>query len=105
VLESVQRVRMVLAGLDGFATQVVLRAAPALRVDFCFPDARLVVEVDGARWHPEPQRDQQRDNVLAALGWRVLRFTWNEVVHDSAGVLVTVQAALDTIHLAGASAA
>ena len=103
VLESVQRVRMLLAGLEGFATQVVLRAVPVLRVDFCFAAARLVVEVDGARWHPDPQRDQQRDNALAALGWRVLRFTWQEVVHDSARVLDTVRAALDagcpTVHL------
>ncbi len=103
VLESVQRVRMVLAGLGGFATQVVLRSAPVLRVDFCFAAARLVVEVDGARWHPDPARDQHRDNELAALGWRVLRFTWSEVVHDSARVLATVRAALgtgcSTVHL------
>jgi very-short-patch-repair endonuclease len=108
VLESVQRVRMLLAGLDGFATQVILRAVPVLRVDFCFAAARLVVEVDGARWHPDPARDQQRDNALAALGWRVLRFTWHEVVHDSARVLATVRAALEagcsTVHLAARTA-
>ena len=108
VLESVQRVRMVLAGLDGFATQTVLRAFPLLRVDFCFAAARLVVEVDGARWHPDPARDRQRDNVLAALGWRVLRFTWHEVVHDSARVMATVKAALATggtaVQLAGRTA-
>ena len=96
VLESVQRVRMLLAGLDGFATQVVLRTTPVLRVDFCFAADRLVVEVDGARWHPDPARDQQRYNALAALGWRVLRFTWQEVVHDSSSVLATVRAALES---------
>jgi very-short-patch-repair endonuclease len=108
VLESVQRVRMVLAGIDGFATQVVLCTTPVLRVDFCFAAARLVVEVDGARWHPDPARDQRRDNVLAALGWRVLRFTWSEVVHDSARVLDTVRAALEagcsTVHRAARTA-
>ncbi len=108
VLESVQRVRMVLAGLDGFATQVVLRRFPVLRVDFCFAAARLVVEVDGARWHPEPQRDRQRDNALASLGWRVLRFTWHEVVRDSAGVVAAVRTALDAgcsnVHLAASPA-
>ena len=108
VLESVQRVRMLLDGLDGFATQVVLRAAPVLRVDFCFAAARLVVEVDGARWHPDPARDRDRDNALAALGWRVLRFSWSEVVHDSARVLATVRAALgtgcSTVHLAALGA-
>ena len=104
VLESVQRVRMALDGLDGFATQVVLSASPVLRVDFCFAAARLVVEVDGARWHPDPARDRRRDNALAALGWRVLRFTWTEVVHDSSRVLATVRTALETgrssVHLA-----
>jgi very-short-patch-repair endonuclease len=104
VLESVQRVEMVLAGLDGFATQVVLRRSPVLRVDFCFAQARVVVEVDGARWHPDPQRDRDRDNALAALGWRVLRFTWQQVVHDSATVIAVVRAALaagrSTVHLA-----
>lgn len=96
VLESVQRVRMVLAGVEGFATQVVLHRTPVLRVDFCFAAARLVVEVDGARWHPEPARDQARDNLLAALGWRVLRYTWSDVVHHSATVVAQVQAALAT---------
>ena len=108
VLESVQRVRMLLAGLDGFSTQAVLRTSPVLRVDFCFEAARLVVEVDGARWHPDPRRDQDRDNALAELGWRVLRFTWHQVVHDSPRVLASVRAALgtgrSTVHLAAHAA-
>lgn len=109
VLESVQRVRMALAGLDGFATQVVLHRKPVLRVDFCFEVARLVVEVDGARWHQEPARDQARDNLLAALGWRVLRYSWRQVVHDGPTVIAQIQAALSaggsTVHLPLAAAA
>jgi very-short-patch-repair endonuclease len=97
VLESVQRVRMVLDGLDGFGTQVLLRSLPGqqLRVDLCFDRAGLVVEVDGAKWHPDPAPDQARDNALAALGWRVLRYTWSEVVHDSTRVLAEIRAALE----------
>ncbi len=49
VLESVLRVRLVLSRIPGFVTQAVL--GPALRVDFCFPEGGLVVEVDGKRWH------------------------------------------------------
>lgn len=94
VLESVLRVRLVLAGITGFRTQAVLRAAPPLRVDFCFDAARLVVEVDGARWHSDTTRDQARDNALAVLGWRVLRFTWSEVVHEPEQVLADIRAAL-----------
>lgn len=96
VLESVQRVRMTLDGIDGFEPQVVVRDLPGLplRVDFCFRELGLVVEVDGARWHPEPARDQSRDNALAALGWRVLRFTWRQVVHEPEQVLAVVRAAI-----------
>ena len=97
VLESVLRVHLCEAGLDGFATQVVLRDARGrriLRADFVFTTARLVVETDGARWHADPARDRRTDNRLAAAGWRVLRFTWDEVVHDPAAVLAGVRAAL-----------
>ncbi len=65
-----------------------------LRVDFCFRAARLVVEVDGARWHPDPRRDRQRDNALTALGWRVLRYAWADVVHEPERVLAEIRAAL-----------
>lgn len=96
VLESVLRVRMVLSGIAGFTSQLVVRDVPGLhlRVDFAFRVQGLVVEVDGVRWHQDPARDQARDNALAALGWRVLRFTWADVVHDQARVLDEIAAAL-----------
>lgn len=97
VLETVLRVRMVQAGITGFGTQVVVRDRSGryvVRTDFCFPAQRLVVEADGARWHPDPARDRGLDNRLAAAGWRVLRFTWSQVVHDPAAVLALVRAAL-----------
>lgn len=97
VLESVLRVRMNEGGVWGFATQQVLRDARGrhiVRADSCFAGAHLVVEADGARWHPEPVRDQGIDNRLAAAGWRVLRFSWAQVVHDPAAVLSLVRAAL-----------
>jgi very-short-patch-repair endonuclease len=96
VLESVLRVRMLLAGCTKFASQLDLRDLPGqhLRVDFCFEEAGLVVEVDGVKWHPDPARDQARDNALATLGWRVLRYCWAEVVHDHARVVAEIQAAV-----------
>lgn len=94
VLESVHRVQLVLAGLTGFTPQLLVRDLPALRVDFAWTAAGLVVEVDGARWHTDPARDRARDNALAGLGWRVLRYTWAEVLHDEARVIAEVTAAL-----------
>ncbi len=98
VLESVLRVQMVQAGLTDFATQEVVRdrhGRRILRVDFCFALRRLVIETDGVRWHDAPSRDQGLDNRLVAAGWRVLRFTWAQVVHDPQAVLGLVRAALD----------
>ena len=46
------------------------------RVDFAFPDARLVVECDGKKYHFteswQMEKDQKRDKYLARKGWRVL---------------------------------
>lgn len=104
VLESVLRVRLVLAGINGFTTQAVLETVPQqVRVDFCFPGARLVIETDGARWHTDVVRDQARDNRLAVLGWRVLRVTWAQVLHEPEQVLADIRTALSatpTVHLA-----
>lgn len=97
VLESVLRVRMLQAGIVGFASQRVIRDAGGghvLRVDFCFERARLVVEVDGSRWHPDGRLDRRKDNALACAGWRVLRFTWSEVVDGHEAVLAQIRAAL-----------
>jgi very-short-patch-repair endonuclease len=104
VLESVLRVQLCLAGLTDFTTQVVLAVRPqVLRVDFCFAAAGLVVEVDGARWHQDAARDQARDNVLATLGWRVLRLSWADVVHRPEQAISAIRAALcatPSLHLA-----
>ncbi len=102
-LESVLRVHLLRAGVRGWQTQVVLRDAQGrhiLRADFCFPAARLVVEVDGRRWHQDATKDRGVDNRLAAAGWRVLRFTWSQVVNDPEAVLVLLRGALacDALH-------
>jgi len=52
------------------------------RFDFAYPLAKLIVEVDGYRWHAGNhawQRDRQRDNDLNRLGWTILRFTADDL--------------------------
>ena len=46
------------------------------RVDFHWPQHRLVVEIDGAGHERDPTRldDTHRDALLRAAGWTVLRF-------------------------------
>ena len=57
--------------------------------DFAWPDQRLVVETDGYRHHSSRQakrRDNRRDRQLTALGWRPVRFTYEEIAFEPAEV-------------------
>ena len=63
-------------------------------LDRAWPEALLCVELDGARFHTDPEarrRGLARDAALAAIGWVVLRFTYADVLRDPdavrAGVL------------------
>ena len=58
------------------------------RRDFAWPDHRLVVETDGYRYHSSREakrRDNRRDRELTALGWRPLRFTYEEIAFRALG--------------------
>lgn len=62
------------------------------RVDVVLGD-RLVVELDSKEFH-ERERDYARDARLSARGYRVLRFSYRQVMFDWAAVEVAVQAAI-----------
>jgi very-short-patch-repair endonuclease len=65
-------------------------------VDFAWRDARLIVEVDGYRYHREPssfESDRERDVKLILAGWRVLRFTWMQITTRAAYVARSVTGA------------
>jgi very-short-patch-repair endonuclease len=98
VLESALRVLLAQHGLFPSSQYVIRhRGRFVARVDFCFPEHGLIVETDGRRWHdPEDARsfDRRRANACASLGWRLLRFTWAEVMHDPSYVVATVRRAL-----------
>jgi very-short-patch-repair endonuclease len=56
-------------------------------VDFYWPEARLVVEIDGAAFHNTRRAfhaDRARDRALAALGVQVLRVTWPDLALPTA---------------------
>ncbi|MGH9281876.1 MAG: DUF559 domain-containing protein [Acidimicrobiales bacterium] len=66
-------------------------------LDYAWPAARVVVEVDGYRDHSSLaafRSDRARQNALVLGGWTVLRFTWDEVRHRPASVATQILAAL-----------
>ena len=50
-------------------------------VDMLWREARLIVELDGRRYHHTRfEQDRERDAELIAAGYRVVRITWRRVV-------------------------
>jgi very-short-patch-repair endonuclease len=67
--------------------------------DYAFPDDRIIVEIDGRRWHSRNETyddDRRRDNAAQLAGWRVFRFTWDDIVRRPDYVIATLSAALAT---------
>lgn len=53
------------------------------RVDFAFPELRLIIEVDGRKWHTSMEafeEDRLRDNLAQLAGWRVIRITYRMLI-------------------------
>jgi hypothetical protein len=103
VLESLFRVLVVSAGLPSPATQVQLADGLDVlgRFDFCWREQRLVVELDGFAFHADRvafRRDRELANALERLGWRLLRFTWEDVLGRPAYVVALLDACLGAGH-------
>lgn len=67
------------------------------RVDFVYSEQRVVIEVDGTRWHSGRRarvKDAERDNFLNLRGWTVLRFTWFDLIERQEYVLDQIRCAL-----------
>jgi len=66
--------------------------------DFCWPDQRLIVEVDGYPFHSARgafERDHRRDIVHKNAGYEVLRFTVRQLEEEPLYVAAVIARALD----------
>jgi hypothetical protein len=66
--------------------------------DFLWTDRRLVVEADGRRWHETPaarRDDAERQAVLEAHGYRVLRVSWQQAIGQPDQTLARIHAAME----------
>lgn len=65
--------------------------------DFVWPQQRLVVEVDGYRYHGHRaafERDRRRDQVVVSSGYRVLRITWRQLRDEPLFVMARLAEAI-----------
>jgi very-short-patch-repair endonuclease len=89
------------AGLPRPQTQQRLNG---FRVDFYWPDLRLVVETDALRYHRTPAqqaKDRVRDQAHAATGLTPLRFTRAQVRFEPEHVARTLAAVAGRLRAAG----
>jgi very-short-patch-repair endonuclease len=66
-------------------------------VDFLWPGARLILEVDGHDTHGDRlafEQDRRRDQIQAAAGYTVIRVTWRQLVNEPMAVLARIAQAL-----------
>ena len=67
-------------------------------VDFAIRQHRLILECDGWDAHGRDrrqfERDREKDAVLAAAGWLVLRFTWLRITRQPGWVASTIRAVI-----------
>ena len=65
--------------------------------DFLYREQRLIVEVDGRDVHTTRRAfhsDRRRDQRLMLLGWRIVRFTWQQVMYEPTYVAATLRGLL-----------
>ena len=60
-------------------------------VDFCCPEIKLVIEVDGGGHLDQQDYDLQRTIWITEQGFQVLRFTNEEIDHNINAVIETIK--------------
>lgn len=82
---DLERLFLPLAAQAGLSLPLTRQRLNGFRVDFFWPDLRLVVETDGLRYHRTPSqqaRDQVRDQAHIAAGFTPIRFTHEQVRYE-----------------------
>jgi very-short-patch-repair endonuclease len=77
---------------------IVNARAAGFEVDFLWPDQRVVVEVQGYRYHQHRgafERDHRRAMALENAGYHVIRITWRQLVEDPLAVVAQIARALE----------
>jgi very-short-patch-repair endonuclease len=64
-------------------------------VDFCAPQRKLIIELDGSQHLEQEEYDKERTIFLESMGYHVMRFWNNEVMNNLEGVLQAIELFLE----------
>jgi very-short-patch-repair endonuclease len=82
------------AGITGWRTNYPVAG---YKVDVAFFKQKVAIEVDGWAFHSDPGafvKDRNRQNAIALLGWKVLRFTWLDLTEYPQRVVAEIERAI-----------
>jgi len=82
------------AGITGWRTNYPVGG---YKVDVGFPKQKVDLEVDGWAFHSDADvfvGDRNRQNAIALLGWKVLRFTWLDLTEYPQRVIAEIKRAI-----------
>jgi hypothetical protein len=86
------------AGIERPEVNAPLRFnASTIIPDFIWRDRRLAIEADSVTWHDHKltrEHDADKQAILEAHGWRVVRVSWEQTVERPRQTLARIQAAL-----------
>jgi hypothetical protein len=97
---ELERLVYELCNVHGLPRPLVNTSIEGKARDFYWPDRGLVVEADSYRWHRSPSAlddDRERDVELTLAGYRVLRFTYEQVTRRPRYVVRALRAALGAV--------
>jgi very-short-patch-repair endonuclease len=58
--------------------------------DFCSPIAKLIIEVDGSSHLEQKEYDKERTIYFESMGYKVIRFWNNDVMHNIDDVIIAI---------------
>ncbi|MFF0265691.1 hypothetical protein [Kribbella sp. NPDC004536] len=98
VLESALRAIIIEEGIPGFEPQVAVQDGSfSARIDLGHRALLIAAETDGFAYHGTRAalaRDCRRHVGLTLRGWRLLRFTWEDVMYDREWVVAALRDAI-----------
>ena len=65
--------------------------------DFCSPNIKLIIELDGSQHLEQEAYDAERTKDLEEQGYKVIRFWNNQVMNDMNGVILAIINAIEEI--------
>lgn len=64
--------------------------------DFCYPKAKLIIELDGSQHFDQREYDAERTSYFESLGYKVLRFWNNDVMKDIESIIRAIMQEMES---------